>query len=271
MQRRTTKHGANRERTAAGRTAVARVSLVPIRLAHTFAPLLVLVACGGHATKPDPATPAAGGDTASSAAVDPPAPSASAASASDAPAQLPKACSDAAAEWCTPPGDFVDRLCAKTHSDVGLALFAKSTPFTRAYMRGKIDELAFDEEVIVLRFHAVPQGGMVVGSGKGTYDLFRWDGTCSQGIEAEMITKTRPPKPKSAHVNWHRLGNRMQDSLIAASDAVKRAHAKRGKECQGAMTGDVSAGCAKADAALVDAVVDFVRGGGSLPDPEGLP
>jgi hypothetical protein len=249
---------------------------VRIRFVHTVAPVLVVVlflfACGGHASTPDPVAPAAG-DTASSAAAADPPPAASnaAAAGSDTPAQLPKACADAAAEYCTPPGDFVDRLCAHAHSDVGLALFAKATPFTRAYLRGKIDELLFDEEVIVLRYHAVQQGGMVVGSGKGTYDLFRWDGTCSTGIEAEMITKARPPKPKSAHVNWHRLGNRMQDSLIASSDAVKRAHAKRGKECQGAMTGDVSAGCVKADSALVDAVVDYIRGGGSLPDPEGVP
>jgi hypothetical protein len=52
---------------------------------------------------------------------------------------------------------------------------------------------------------------------------------------------------------------------------VKRAHAKRGKECQGAMSGDVSAACLKSDQALVEAVVDYVRDGGALPPPDSLP
>ena len=232
--------------------------------------VLVLAACGGKASTPEAAAPAVS-ETAAAASADPPAASASAAPVSVAPMQLPKACADGAAEWCTPPGNFVDRLCAKTYSDVALALFNKGTPFSRAYLRGKVDELAFDEEVIVLRYHPVPAGGMVVGNGKGTFELFRWDGTCSSGVEAEMVTKARPPRPKSAHVNWHRLGNRMQDGLIGGSEAVKKAHARRGKECQGATSGDVSAACAKADAALVDAVVEYVRSGGSLPDPEDLP
>jgi hypothetical protein len=237
--------------------------------------VLVVAACGGKASTPEAAAPgpapASSESEASAANADPPAASASASPVSEAPAQLPKACADSTAEWCTPPGGFVDRLCAKTYSDVALALFNKGTPFSRAYLRGKVDELAFDEEVIVLRYHPVPAGGMVVGNGKGTFELFRWDGSCSSGVEAEMVTKTRPPRPRSAHVNWHRLGNRMQDGLIGASEAVKKAHAKRGKECQGATSGDVSASCAKADAALVDAVVEYVRGGGTLPDPEDRP
>jgi hypothetical protein len=52
---------------------------------------------------------------------------------------------------------------------------------------------------------------------------------------------------------------------------VKQAHAKRGKECKGAMSGDVSAACEKADDALVGAVVDYVRSGGSLPPVSAVP
>jgi hypothetical protein len=170
-----------------------------------------------------------------------------------------------------PPEPFVERLCAKTHQDLALLLFSKTTPFTRFYLRGKLDELAAGEEVLVLRYHAVAKGGMVVGSGNGTYDLLRWDGTCSTGIEAEGLTRARPPRPKAAAIKWHRLGDRVQTALVASSDAVKRAHAKRGKECQGASSGDVSAACVKADQALVDAIADFVREGGTLPEPEGEP
>jgi len=36
------------------------------------------------------------------------------------------------------------------------------------------------------------------------------------------------------------------------------------------MTGDVSASCEKADGALIDAIVGYMRGGGSVPPPEGL-
>jgi len=188
--------------------------------------------------------------------------------ADDAPSPLPKACADPAAALCTPPGRFVERLCDKAHQDVALALLTRGTPFTRLYLRGKLDELLFDEEVLALRFHAPSKTGMVVGSGAGTYDVLRWDGSCATGIEAEAITQTRPPNPRSARVKWHRIEPKAQDVLIAGSDAVKRAHAKRGKECRGAMTGDVSAACEKADAALGDAVVAYLRGGGSLPPVE---
>ena len=97
---------------------------------------------------------------------------------------------------------------------------------------------------------------MVVGSGNGTYDVLRWDGTCSRGVEAEMLVRARPARPRSAHVQWHRIGSALQDALIAGSEPVKRAHAKRGKECQGASSGDVSKSCEAADQALVDAIVD---------------
>ncbi len=151
-----------------------------------------------------------------------------------------------------------------------MALFRKASPFTRLYLKARLDELAFDEEVLALRFHAQPKGGMIVGSGKGTYDVLRWDGSCSRGVEAEVFSRSRPPRPRAAHVQWHRVGGRMQGALIASSDAVKRAHSKRGKECKGAMSGDVSAACEKADAALVEAIVDHVRTSDDLPDPEGL-
>jgi hypothetical protein len=154
---------------------------------------------------------------------------------------------------------------------VALALLAKETPFTRLYLKGKLDELDFDEEVLALRFHGPQKGGMVVGSGAGTYDLLRWDGTCSRGVEAEAIGRTRPARPRSARVQWHRISPALQDALIANSDPVKKAHARRGKECQGAMSGDVSKGCVEADRALVDAIVDHVRNHGGLPPPETLP
>jgi hypothetical protein len=183
---------------------------------------------------------------------------------------LPVTCANPLADVCTPPSAYVERLCAKPHQDVALALLTSGTPFTRMYLKGKLDELAWDEEVLVLRFHGVPKNGIQVGSAAGSYDVLRWNGSCSMAVDAGMLTRTKPPRPKTARVQWHRLGDRAQSALIAGSDAVKRAHAKRGKECQGAMSGDVSASCEKADVALVDAIVDYVRGGGSVPPPDGL-
>src|SRR5271165_4062797 len=60
---------------------------------------------------------------------------------------LPSECAVVDAPVCTPPDDFVDRVCKRPIQDVALALFARGTPFTRAYLRGRLDELASDEEV----------------------------------------------------------------------------------------------------------------------------
>jgi hypothetical protein len=242
-----------------------------LRLARRLTPAALVAsvaACGGAAAPPS--TPTAPAPSSSESAQPEATPSASQ-DVSAPPAHLPATCSDPAAALCTPPGDFVERLCAKPFQDVALALFSKETPFTRLYLKGKVDELDFEEEVLALRFRGPQKGGMVVGSGNGTYDLLRWDGTCSRGVEAEMIGRARPGRPRNAHVQWHRIGAPVQDALIAGSDAVKRAHAKRGKECQGAMSGDVSKTCVAADQALVDAIVDYVRTHGDLPAPSVIP
>jgi len=237
-------------------------------LGHGLVVLTALVACAGTPTQvvsvsPPAAPPAVAGSTTltgKSTPIDEP---------SGPPNGLPNACArapTASDPLCTPPADFVERLCGKPHQDAALGLFAPQAPFTRVYVRGRIDELAADEEVIVLRFHAPRKEGIVVGNNKGSYDVLRWDGTCSIAVEAEVITRTRPVRPTTAHLQWHRVSPRLQDALVAGSDAVKRAHAKRGKECKGAMSGDVSASCEKADAALVAAIVEYVRKGGIMPD-----
>ncbi len=230
-----------------------------------------LFACGGSgATRPDPAAPAP-----SSVAADP---ADSSSSSAQPPSEkpptpslsFPTACADKAAEVCTPSAAFVDSLCSKSHQDLALPLFASGTPFTRMYLRGKMDELIFDEEVLALRFHGVPKGGIQVGSASGSYDVLRWDGSCAMAVDADMLTKNKPGRPKTARVKWHRLADKTQMALIGSSETVKRAYKKRGAECQGAMSGDVSAACEKADGALVDAIVDYIRGGGSVPTPAGM-
>lgn len=221
--------------------------------------LLSLAACGAPKAPAPAAAPSNG--AAPAATADAPSPPAD----PDAPLPVPSECADASSDVCTPPSNFVQRLCAKPNQNVALALFAKATPFTRLYLKGKVDELLFDEEVLALRRHTQPKGGIQVGSGAGSYEVLRWDGSCSQAVEAEMVTKTRPAKPKTARVQWSRIDENAQNALIAGSDAVKKAHAARGKECKGAMMGDVTAACERADAQLVDGVVQYLRGGGALP------
>lgn len=235
------------------------------------APLLVAVvlaaplACGGSSATQPPSSSAPPSPAASDSAA---AGASSAAADAPAPAAIPTACADKSADVCTPPSSFVERLCANPHQDIALALFASGTPFTRLYLRGKLDELLFGEEVLALRYHGVPKNGIQVGSASGSYDVLRWDGSCAMAADADMLTKNKPSHPRSARVQWHRIGDHAQMALITGSEAVKKAHARRGKECQGAMSGDVSAGCEKADAALVEAIVEYVRGGGSLPAPD---
>jgi hypothetical protein len=159
----------------------------------------------------------------------------------------------------------------RPYPDVALSLLAGATPFTRGYLRGRLDELTWGEEVLLVRFRGPQKGGIIVGSNLGTYDVLRWDGACSRAVDAEMITRIKPASPKVARIRWHRLGVRTQDSLVSASEAIRRARTTRGKECKGAMTGEVSAACDKADDSLTNAVVDYVRAGGALPPPDDVP
>src|ERR1019366_1737473 len=105
------------------------------------------LACGsGNPSRPEPEAPFRPPEPPPSAL---PVASATAPGPTATPGHLPAACADAASSVCAPP-----------LQDVALALFAKETPFTRLYLKGKFDELGFDEEVLALRFHGPQKGGM---------------------------------------------------------------------------------------------------------------
>ena len=216
-------------------------------------------------------TPPSAGVPSAAASAFPPAASETSDSAKPVPMALPTACADPSSSVCLPPRDFVDRLCTKPRQDVALALFAKATPFARMYLRGRLDELRVHEEVLALRYHEVAKNGVRVGNSVGSYDVLRWDGSCSMAVDVEMVSRSRPAHPRVARVQWHRLSEKVQDALVGGSSAVRTAHSRRGKECLGAMSGEVSAACERADAALVDAIVEYVRNGGMLPTPEASP
>jgi hypothetical protein len=156
---------------------------------------------------------------------------------------------------------------------------SKSMPFTHAYLRGDVDgwnaegasaraRLKFDEEVLVLEKRTSNSGGMQV-SGSGGYEVMRWDGNCYTLDEGQVTTR-RPPAPKSAPIAWRYLESATKDGLLG-DDHVKAAYDKRNHECKGAVSGDVTLTCQKADEALSAAVVGAVRNGATVPTPQHVP
>jgi hypothetical protein len=171
-------------------------------------------------------------------------------------------CADDDSPYCLPPAELAERVCSESpRPRTAFAFFSKAAPFTHLYLRGKFDELAFDEEVIPLGRTAPSATGLVIGGPK--YDVLRWDGTCSLGVDADMLTKRRPPKPLAAHFQWSHLEEPVQISLILASPRVKKAYSTWGKTCMGASYA-VSPACGKADLALNTAIVDYIRRGGTI-------
>ncbi len=235
---------------------------------------LSLAACGGAkeaVVAPPPAATAAP-EVASAKPVDP----------DDAPSTaLPSACASADDKVCLPPKPFVKRLCAGFFPDTALAMFKKGTPWTRGYMRMNVeawnasggmsssDKLVFDEEVLIVAHRSADTGGMTVSGSTGSYDVLRWDGTCASLMGEEVTTKPAPA-PKYAKIPWKSLDDKLKETLLTDAKVGKLA-ADRKKECKGATSGDVSLKCVKADEGLVKAVVDFVRGGGEIPQPQKLP
>jgi hypothetical protein len=182
---------------------------------------------------------------------------------------------------CLPNPAFVKALCNDTYYSVALHLFSGSSPFTRAYLKGKVKAwnasggvsdneawLEFDEEVVVLKERGGPQGIQVSGA-EGGYDAIRWDGSCVT-LDSSEVTLSKPPSPKAAKVEWRFLDGATQEAL-RSSDEVTAAYRARRKECKGAVSGTVSKKCVKADASLSQVIVDYVREGGALGTPERLP
>ena len=237
---------------------------------------LTLLACGG-------ATPApAAVDTNTSARVEPaPDPVSSAApvaspskTTADPPLTLPTACAEPGSDICVPGAAFADRVCNGAQPDLALALFAKGSPWTRIYLKGDVDgwnaeggasaraRLQFDEEVVVLKRRLPPKNSVIVGAAAG-YQVMRWDGNC-YSLEEGEITARHPPRAKHPLIMWRYLTEGTRDVLLADPN-IKRAYDKRGKECKGAMSGEVPIACEHADTALSDGVVDAVKGGLTVP------
>jgi hypothetical protein len=182
---------------------------------------------------------------------------------------------------CTPPAPFVDALCNASFPEATLTLFGKGSPWTRMYLKGDVDgwyaggggsaraKLLFDEEVLVIRVRAPATTGVVVGNGGTSYDVLRWDGFCYT-LDGGELTAKKPPQAKHPTIPFHKYPDALQAHLLK-DDKLRAAHSKRGKECHGVTTGDVSLACEKADKALGEAVIDYVSAGNPLPPPSKVP
>jgi hypothetical protein len=186
-----------------------------------------------------------------------------------APLAVPSQCGSENAEGiCGPPTAFVKEVCGgSAKPDVALLLFAKGSPWTRAYLRLNVEAwytgsrsarvgLKFDEEVVVMH-HPNSAGGIIVNGGGERYDVMRLDGHCAT-LSAEEVTLKRPPSPKHPTVPWKQLDARTRDALLA-DPAVAEASTGYDEGCAG------SAGCAKAASKLTAAILDFMSRGGKIP------
>jgi hypothetical protein len=180
-----------------------------------------------------------------------------------------------------PDSAFVKRMCNGSFPDVALLLMGKDTAFVRMFMKADVDgwnadggasaraRLRFDEEMLVLRRRTPPANGIVVGSGGAGYLVMRWDGNCYTLEDPELTTK-KPPAPRHASIPWRLFSERTKDALLK-SPKVLAAYQRRGKECKGALSGEVTRACEQADTALSAVIVAEVRGGLVIPTPEHLP
>ncbi|RLB51750.1 MAG: hypothetical protein DRI90_22705 [Deltaproteobacteria bacterium] len=195
------------------------------------------------------------------------------------PMSLPQTCADQSAEMCVPPPDFIGRLCATRHPNVALAMFKKDTPWTRAYVRVREMEawyvpagrsrpltLKFAEEVLIIADRSARPEGMKV-SGSGSYDVYRWDGSCVSVMSDEV--SLRPPgTPDVAIITWRHLDDGIRDALMEHRKIQFR-NDLRLKSCK---ENTAAKQCQRALRGLSRMVADFVRRGtGELPLPDTLP
>ncbi len=194
--------------------------------------------------------------------------------------RVPTQCAPAQSE-CLPPQGWVKKLCDGVFPEVALYMFQAGTPWQRMYLRGETEAvnasggasvagmMAFDEEVLILRHRGTAGDGIQIGDGSGQYDALRWNGSCVS-LEGGELSAQRPPRPKHSRVEWKWLGDGMRSALKQDVD-VRQTYGARRKECKGASMGRVSQKCERLDRQLVDVIVQYVRSGASLPEPNEQP
>lgn len=240
---------------------------------------LSLVACGGAQAAP-PAEPAPAAPTAQEKSAEPAPDAAAKPSAAAEPVSVPTGCVKSG-RLCMPDQKFSKRMCNSGSPSLALYLFGNGFGFTRGYLTRKTQAwnaaggasdnsfLEFDEEVLLLVERGGDASGMQVSGAGGGYEALRWNGLCVT-LAKEEVTLDKPPSPKAAKVEWRFLDDNVQAALREDS-TINAAVSKRRQECKGAVSGDVSMGCVKADDKLTQVLVDYLRKGGKVPVPSKLP
>jgi len=245
----------------------------------SWSSLVMLAACGGaRAAKPAEApAPSAPSDSAPAAAADA---EAKAPPPAAAPVGVPTACAKPG-KFCLPDASFTKRMCNDSFPSIALYLFGNGLPFTHGYLTRKTQAwnaeggasdntfLEFDEEVLLLVERSADTGGMQVSGAGGSYEALRWNGSCVT-LAKEEVTLDKPPTPKVPNLEWRFLDDNVQAAL-REDKTINTAVRARSKECKGAVSGDVSLACVKADDRLTQVVVEYLRKGGKLPVPSKLP
>src|SRR6187402_3367742 len=240
--------------------------------------LLFLAACGGAQT-PEPTAPVSDSPTPAADAEPASAPEAKS-EAPAAPLTVPTECTKSG-KLCVPDQKFSKRMCNDSYPSLALYLFGNGLGFTRGYLTRKTQAwnaaggasdntfLEFDEEVMLLVERGGDASGMQVSGAGGGYEALRWNGLCVT-LAKEEVTLDKPPAPKTAKVEWRFLDDNVQAALREDS-TINAAVTKRRQECKGAVSGDVSLSCVKADDRLTQVLVDYLRKGGKVPVPSKLP
>jgi len=250
--------------------------------------LTTTLACGGAApptrTIDDApvATKAEGASSPSSAPSAARAAPAATKAAEPEPTGLPSRCAEGdSSSVCLPPAYLARALCNEDYPTVALAMFARSTPWTRAYSTttsaawnasggaSSNERMAMHEELLILRKRGADSSGIQVSGAGTSYDVLRWDGSCVTLQDGELTFQV-PPKIASARVVLKRLELHVRDALKDAPELAKLYQSHR-KECKGVTIGDVSKECEKVDGQLSVAVASYVRERGGVPEPHKLP
>ncbi len=232
--------------------------------------IAILAACASQPTRADP-PPAAPPAVEEAPRAAEPAPQPTVAARTEPQPTFPDRCADDNAQGiCGPPGPFVQDLCAgHAKPDVALLLFAKGSPWTRAYLRLNVEAwypgsrstksmLQLGEEVVVLH-HANASGGIIVNGGGGPYDVIRLDGSCAS-LSGEEVTLKRPGSPKHAAVPWRQLDPRVRQPLLADPSVTETSTVYEEACREGA-----APACTKAGNKLTVTILEFLARGGKVP------
>jgi hypothetical protein len=251
-----------------------------MRMISALSLLLIVSACGSHEAPPaqSPAVRSARAEE----SIEKDSPDADSLDKGDFAANASRIPScDPDAEECLPPTGWVEKLCSGVHPEVALHMFRGGSPWKRLYSRARApaynaaggpslsdERVEKGEELIALRRNSDGIGAsaskMTVGDTAG-YDLLRWNGSCVTLQDGEYSTKA-PRRREHARVEWRWLGDAVR-SALTSDGTVKEAYVARRKECRGATLGRVTKKCVEREHSLVSAIVEYVRAGGELPDP----